>query len=79
MPGMVEMAEEIFAMPVRIGVPRDVPPEDGLQFGPKFATAVGLVRYAHERIGNGEAAENGNGQWMRQTTGKVKDWFQGMF
>jgi cell division protein FtsA len=79
MPGMVEMAEEIFAMPVRIGVPRDLPPEDGMQFGPKFATAVGLVRYAHERIGNGEAAENGNGKWMRQTTGKVKDWFQGMF
>ncbi len=79
MPGMVEMAEEIFAMPVRIGVPRDVAPEDGLQFGPKFATAVGLVRYAYDRIGSGEAAEAGPDTWMKQTTGKVRDWFQGMF
>ena len=79
MPGMLEIAEEIFAMPVRIGVPQDVPPEDGLLFGPKFATGVGLVRYANQRLRTGELADQNNGRWMRQTSGKVKDWFQGMF
>lgn len=79
MPGMLEIAEEIFAMPVRIGVPRDVPPEDDLQFGPKFATGVGLVRYARQRLGSGELSDRNNGRWARQTRGKVKDWFQGMF
>lgn len=79
MPGMAEMAEDIFAMPVRIGAPRDVSPEEGLQFGPKFATAVGLVRYAHEKTGIGEGSDAANGKWVRQTSGRVKEWFQGMF
>jgi cell division protein FtsA len=79
MPGMAEIAEEIFAMPVRIGAPRDVAPEDGLRFGPKFSTAVGLVRYAHSKSREGEATDSLNGQWVRQTTGRVKEWFQGMF
>jgi cell division protein FtsA len=79
MPGMSEMAEEIFAMPVRIGAPRDVPPEDALQFGPKLATAVGLVRHAHQLRGSNHDVEDPNGRWMRETTGKVKEWFQGMF
>ncbi len=79
MPGMLEIAEEIFAMPVRIGAPHDEPPEDGLQFGPKFATGVGLVRYARQRLGSGELSDRNNGHWVHQTRGKVKDWFQGMF
>jgi len=79
MPGMTEIAEEIFAMPVRIGVPRDVPAEAGLLYGPKFATAVGLTRYADQRLRSGENTDPGNGKWVRQTSGRVKEWFQGMF
>ena len=60
MPGMVELAEEIFAMPARRGNPRPIwsssSPSVALDH-PMFATAVGLVLHA---------AEGGGGENHRQ-------------
>lgn len=53
LPGIVELAEEIFGMPARRGNPRPFA-EAGVDLEhPMFATAVGLVRYAAA-----QAAEN---------------------
>ena len=48
-PGCVELAEEIFQMPVRLGYPRNVGGLKDVVNNPKFATAVGLLFYAAEQ------------------------------
>ena len=79
MPGMAEIAEEVFTMPVRIGAPRDCAPGDDLALGPKFATAVGLARYAHQRTRNGELNGGGGSGWANTSVRRIKEWFQGVF
>jgi cell division protein FtsA len=46
MPGVVELAEEIFAMPARRGNPMRMATSSVALDHPMFATVVGLVRYA---------------------------------
>jgi len=46
MPGVVELAEEIFGMPARRGHPMRMATASVALDHPMFATAVGLVRYA---------------------------------
>lgn len=50
MEGMVECAEEILGMPVRLGFPVGVKGIVQLVQGPQYATGVGLVRYGAARI-----------------------------
>lgn len=44
-PGTVELAEEVFALPARLGKPRGVKSLTEIIDAPNYATAVGLVRY----------------------------------
>jgi cell division protein FtsA len=49
MEGMIECAQEILGMPVRLGFPVGVKGIFQLVQGPQYATGVGLVRYgAHQ-------------------------------
>lgn len=48
--GGVELAQQIMGMPVRIGRPREIIDPRGLVESPVYATAVGLLHYAAERI-----------------------------
>ncbi len=50
MPGMVELAEVILAMPVRMGLPRHVGGLAEVVRSPRYSTGVGLVRYGAENI-----------------------------
>ena len=45
LPGMIEMAEEIFNMPVRMGIPSHVGGLVDVVSSPAYATGVGLVLY----------------------------------
>jgi cell division protein FtsA len=60
MEGMVECAEEILGMPVRLGFPVGVKGIVQLVQGPQYATGVGLVRYGAQQLadayGRAEAA-----------------------
>ena len=78
LPGMVELAEEMFSMPVRIGVPRY---EGGLEEvirGPRYATVVGLLY-------EGLAQRELHGKLMEKTgrfrtvAQSMKTWFTGNF
>ncbi len=51
--GCQELGEMIFGIPTRIGYPRNVGGLKDLVNSPKFATAVGLLRYGAEREGLG--------------------------
>ncbi|RVU32076.1 cell division protein FtsA, partial [Neptunomonas marina] len=48
MEGVVELAEEIFHMPVRLAMPHGVRGMDDILQNPIFATSIGLLHYAAE-------------------------------
>jgi len=55
MEGMVECAEEILGMPVRLGFPVGVKGIVQLVQGPQYATGVGLVRYGAGKLADSAA------------------------
>lgn len=54
MPGIVDLAEQVFEMPVRLGVPEGLGGLSANVADPRFATGVGLV--LHAALGEGEGA-----------------------
>ncbi len=79
MEGVVELAEEVFHMPVRLGLPHDVTGLEDMVCNPIYSTAVGLLLFGNEnrRLAArlGPAARVGRkGLWAR-----MKNWFQGNF
>lgn len=52
MEGMVQLAEEVIGMPVRLGLPQDIGGLVDVVRSPKFATAVGLVSHGQHTAGN---------------------------
>ncbi len=74
-PGAVELAERIFHMPVRIGVPQHVGGLPAVMNSPVYATGVGLLLYGmqqHDHRRN--HILQSKGMWAR-----MKGWFQGNF
>lgn len=55
MPGMVQAAEAVFEMPVRLGLPRDIGGLTDLISSPTYAAGVGLAKYGWRRLLEGEA------------------------
>ncbi len=69
--GVAEMAEHVFEMPVRVGVPLGVGAMGDLAVDPRYATSVGLVRFgAGQRQGRNLATrrEGGWREWVRTHT-----------
>jgi cell division protein FtsA len=78
MEGAVELAEEVFHMPVRLGVPQHVRGLGDVVRNPIHSTGVGLLLYARSRaIRHGDDAPVGAG--FRDVWGRMKSWFQGNF
>lgn len=50
LPGVLELAEEIFALPARLGVPRNVSGWSDQVSTPQFATGVGLCQFALRQL-----------------------------
>lgn len=77
--GMVELAEEVFHMPVRLGVPQNISGLTGVVENPMHATGVGLVQFgAQHRSGDG-FAQSGSGDNIAGIWERMKSWFQGNF
>jgi cell division protein FtsA len=78
MEGAVELAEEVFHMPVRLGIPQHVTGLVEVVRNPIHATGVGLLLYGRENYlrGHRESPLTGGarGVWDR-----MKNWFQGNF
>lgn len=78
MKGMVELGEEIFHMPVRLGMPRNVGGLSEVVGNPRYATGVGLVlmgKQQVERQFQGQMESNS----LSQVFSRMKSWFQGNF
>jgi len=78
MEGVIELAEEVFHVPVRIGLPTRVTGLVDVVRNPIYATGVGLLMYGnkHNRTNywNQKTDLGMKGLWQR-----MKNWFQGNF
>ncbi|MFZ2724640.1 MAG: cell division protein FtsA [Methylococcaceae bacterium] len=73
--GLVELAEEIFQMPTRIGSPQHVTGLSDVIKNPIHATGVGLLMYGKDHQHSEQILET---EQLSLLT-KIKNWFQGNF
>jgi len=78
MPGMVELGEEIFHQPVRLGLPRYVGGLAEVVKNPRYSSAVGLLLLAREQVIKNPVSRSKQGS-VGDMFGKVKSWFQNNF
>jgi cell division protein FtsA len=76
--GLVELAEEVFHMPVRLGVPQYVTGLVDVVRNPIFATGVGLLLFGHHNRDQ-RVLGAGLGKGLRSVLDRMKGWFQGNF
>jgi cell division protein FtsA len=78
MEGAVELAEEVFHMPVRLGLPQHVRGLVDVVRNPIHATGVGLLLYAKGRADSPYSDLPISGG-IREIWERMKGWFQGNF
>ncbi len=78
MEGAVELAEEVFHVPVRLGIPQHVRGMGDVVRNPIHATGVGLLLYGRDKLERSadEAPVTGG---IRDVWERMKAWFQGNF
>jgi cell division protein FtsA len=77
MDGAIELAEEVFNMPVRLGSPQYVSGLVDVVRNPIYATGVGLLLFGNETMrtsAHRSRLESSSGIWER-----MKNWFHGNF
>jgi cell division protein FtsA len=81
MEGMIDLAEEVFHMPVRLGIPQGVGGLSGVVHNPIYATGVGLVLFGAKARGGGHygLVPQTTSVGIKGVLGKMKGWFQGNF
>jgi cell division protein FtsA len=77
MPGMCELGEEIFHMPVRLGTPRYTGSLDDMLDNPRFSTVYGLLLEAQAQRKRGQKVADT--QSFRQVLDRMKSWFERNF
>lgn len=76
MPGVVELAEQVFDLPVRLGLPHEVQGLKDVVRNPACATAVGLLMYGRQnQPATPVLPSQGIGQWLH----RINDWIKGSF
>ncbi|WP_417227774.1 cell division protein FtsA [Amphritea sp.] len=80
MEGAVELAEEIFHMPVRLALPKGVRGMGDILNSPIYATGIGLLQYAKQDNQHmAEAVPVDDGVEQPNVLQRMKTWFQGNF
>ena len=79
--GAVELAEEVFHMPVRLGYPHSVSGLTEEVNSPSFATTVGLLMYAKEHSGDvvPEKPEKTPSLDVKHIFDRMRNWFKSSF
>lgn len=77
-PGLLDLAEEVFQKPVRLGLPQHVTGPEQVMGDPAYATGVGLLLFGHQqrqlRVAEMRSGRGGGSMWQR-----MRGWFQGNF
>ena len=76
--GLVDLAEEVFHMPVRLGVPQYVTGLVDVVRNPIYVTGVGLLLFGHHNRDQ-RSMDIGLGKGVRSVWDRMKGWFQGNF
>jgi len=78
MEGLIDLAEEVFHIPVRLGLPQYVGGLVDVVRNPIYATGVGLLLYGRQngmqRVADADFGKGFKGIWQR-----MRNWFQGNF
>jgi cell division protein FtsA len=78
MQGMVELGEEVFHMPVRLGIPDYKGGLAEVVRNPRFSTGVGLLLIGMQQQQRRELVKLQSGSFQ-SVLGRMKSWFQGNF
>jgi len=78
MEGMVELAEEVFHMPVRLGMPQYSGGLSEVVGNPIYSTGVGLIEFGC-RNRHLQLADKEGSKGFLALFEKIKSWFQGSF
>jgi cell division protein FtsA len=74
--GVIELAEEVFDLPVRLGLPQNVAGLTDVARSPIYSTAVGLLHYGRQQQGPAAPQPGaGAGYWLQ----RLQTWFRGQF
>jgi len=77
MQGMVELGEEIFHMPVRVGLPKYSGGLADVVRNARYATAVGLLLEGVQQVRQGQLSRQDGS--VRAVLGRMREWFQRNF
>ena len=78
LPGMPELAEQIFNLPVRRGNPLDIGGLTDVVNSPIYATGVGLVKYGSMNTGT-QSFKIGEKNVFERVSARMKEWFSEFF
>ncbi len=78
MEGVIELAEEVFHLPVRLGLPQHVGGLVDAVRNPIHATGVGLLLFGNKSEVSGQS-ETKMGSGFKEMLARMKSWFQGNF
>ena len=78
LPGMPELAEQIFNLPVRRGVPEEIGGLTDVVNSPIYSTGVGLVKYGARNL-NTRRFQIGQGNLFDKVIRRMRDWFGEFF
>ncbi|MHB1585715.1 MAG: cell division protein FtsA [Acidiferrobacteraceae bacterium] len=81
MEGMIDLAEEVFHMPVRLGVPQYLGGLSSVVQNPIYSTGVGLVLHGSRETDRQRPAHSGRrvSMGLGDLVERMKGWFQGNF
>jgi cell division protein FtsA len=79
MPGMIELGEEIFHMPVRLGEPKYSGPLVDVIKSPRYATAFGLILEAYNQRKRGQQVREKQGGGVKDVFSSMRAWFEKNF
>ena len=75
--GVLELAEQIFDLPAKLGTPLQYENSAEITPGPAFATGIGSIHYALSRLEKG-AIRSGSGGFSKKFD-KIKRWLNEYF
>lgn len=78
MHGVLALAERIFGLPVRLGVPMHIEGLNDALRNPIFATGIGLLLYGLQNQQQ-DSVEVVESKGVKEFLGRIKSWFQGNF
>ncbi|MGA8259067.1 MAG: cell division protein FtsA [Arenicellales bacterium] len=79
MDGIVELAEEVFHVPVRLGMPTRIAGLSEVVKNPIYSTGVGLIQFGQLNQGKREREKPRESFSIKSVYQRMKSWFKGSF